>query len=118
MLNINDKLGPRRFCLDGLEIQMHSGESGCFCVHLQELMWVMSHTALFVLPSRNHVQAKCILYADVTYPLEVVSWDDGNLVFKGLIECHWAFESLFFVDGETHNNLLTLKGCDVTFAAP
>ena len=71
---------------------MHSGESGCFCVHLQELMWVMSHTALFVLPSRNHVQAKCILSADVTYPLEVVSWDDGNLVFKGLIECHWAFE--------------------------
>ena len=74
---------------------MHSGESGCFCVHLQELMWVMSHTALFVLPSRHHVQAKCILYADVTYPLEVVSWDDGNLVFKGLIECHWVLISVF-----------------------
>ena len=24
---------------EGLEIQMHSGESGCFWVHLQELMW-------------------------------------------------------------------------------
>ena len=91
MLNINDKLGPRSFCFEGLEIQMHSGEGGCFWVHLQELMWVMSHTALFVLPSRNHVQAKCILYADVTYPLEVVSRGDGNLlVFKGLFECHWA----------------------------
>ena len=96
MLNINDKLGPRGFCLEGLEIQMHSGESGCFWVHLQELMWVMSHTALFVLPSRNHVQAKCILYADVTYPLEVVSWGDGNLVFKGLFECHWAFAKTVF----------------------
>ena len=118
MLNINDKLGPRGFCLEGLEIQMHSGESGCFWVHLQELMWVMSHTALFVLPSRNHVQAKCILYADVTYPLEVVSWGDGNWYSRGCLNAIGLLQKLFYVAGDTHNNLLTIKGCDETFAAP
>ena len=81
MVNLNDRsLGPRRQFVvfvfsvsEGLEIHKHSGGSGCFWVHLQQLMWVTSHTAFFVPPSRSHVQAKCILHADVTYPLEVAS---------------------------------------------
>ena len=37
---------------------------------------------------------------------------------RGCLNAIGLMQKLFYVAGDTHNNLLTIKGCDETFAAP